>query len=36
MKKYVLVQKDWAKKLKEFESKRKDEPIKRGRFIGLM
>ena len=28
--------KDWAKKLKEFESKRKDEPIKAGRFVGLM
>ena len=23
-------------KLKEFESKRKDEPIKAGRFVGLM
>ena len=36
MKKFVLVKKDWVKKLKEFESKRKDEPIKPGRFIGLM
>ena len=36
MKKYVLVKKTCVKKLKEFESKRKDEPIKPGRFIGLM
>ena len=36
MKKYVLVKKNWAEKLKAFESKRKDEPLKPGRFIGLM
>lgn len=36
MKKYVLVKKEWANKLEAFESKRKDEPIKPGRFIGLM
>ena len=36
MKKYVLVKKNWAAKLKAFESKRKDEPVKPGRFIGLM
>ena len=36
MKKYVIVQKSWAAKLKAFESKRKDEPVKPGRFIGLM
>ncbi len=36
MKKYVIIKSAFAKKLKEFESKRKDEPIKPGRFIGLM
>ena len=36
MKKYVIVKKGWAAKLKKFESKRKDEPVKPGRFIGLM
>ena len=36
MKKYVIVKKGWAEKLKAFESKRKDEPVKPGRFIGLM
>ena len=36
MKKYVVVKKSYAKKLKKFMSKRKDEKIKPGRFIGLM
>ena len=36
MKKYVIVKKSYAKKLKKFMSKRKDEKIKPGRFIGLM
>ena len=36
MKKYVIVKKSYAKKLKKFMSKRKDEQIKPGRFIGLM
>ena len=36
MKKYVLVKKSFAKKLKKFISKRKDEELKPGRFIGLM
>ena len=36
MKKYVLVKKSYAEKLKKFMSKRKDEKIKPGRFIGLM
>ena len=36
MKKYVLVKTSFAKKLKKFMSKRKDEKVKPGRFIGLM
>lgn len=36
MKKYVVVKKSYAEKLKKFMSKRKDEKIKPGRFIGLM
>jgi hypothetical protein len=36
MKKYVIVEKSYAEKLKKFISKRKDEKIRPGRFIGLM
>ena len=36
MKKYVLVKKSFASKLKKFVSKRSDEELKPGRFIGLM
>ena len=36
MKKYVIVKKSYAEKLKKFISKRKDEKIRPGRFIGLM
>ena len=36
MKKYLIVKSAFAKKLKKFISKRKDELIKPGRFIGLM
>lgn len=35
-KKYVVVKKSYAKKLKKFMSKRKDEVSKPGRFVGLM
>jgi hypothetical protein len=36
MKKYVIVKKSFAKKLKNWHSKRMDEKFKPGRFIGLM
>ncbi len=36
MKKYVIVKKSFAQKLKNWHSKRKDEKFKPGRFIGLM
>ena len=36
MKKYVIVKKSYAEKLKKFISKRKDEKIRPERFIGLM